>query len=644
MHEKTLSFLLLFLITACAQARVVHLLPKPQEIVEKKGIHHFEMGRKVTLADPTNCALLREVLENNGCQVEKKAKAHILVRLTDRIDGVHDYTLSGYENEAYRLDVETNSIRIEAITPVGVIRAAQTLQQLAEGYRSRSAIEAVRITDWPAFKIRGFMHDVGRTYIPVEELKRQLQLLSRFKVNTFHMHLTDNQAWRFEVAPYPQLTDATTMTRDAGNYYTQQECRELEEYAFHHGITIIPEIDILSRCAAFRRAMKHPAQTKQSISELKTIMNEIVGTFVHAPYIHLGTDRVSDCDPDLLPAVTDWIHQLGRKTIVRKNNAGDTGQADMVQLGSTDGKKVTGKPNIDSRYWNINHFDVFADLAGIYLSDILYRQHGDEETAGAIVAVWNDHALPSVPDIVRQNNLYANVIASASRAWTGGGLQNIEQRGARLPDKGDELKDFDDWERRFLFHKDHSLSKEPIPYVRQSHVRWQVKYQHEIRSVTGAGIYLRHTWDDRVPALFPKPHPGDTAYAWTHVYSPVEQNVGTLIELQNYSRSEADLVPKYGHWDCKGSRLWLNDVEILAPLWQHHEQRVDYETPLADENFTARNPVILHLEKGWNKVFLKLPYVHVPDIRLNKWMFTFVFTDLEGRRALDFDYQPSLAP
>ena len=81
-------------------------------------------------------------------------------------------------------------------------------------------------------------------------------------------------------------------------------------------------------------------------------------------------------------------------------------------------------------------------------------------------------------------------------------------------------------------------------------------------------------------------------------------------------------------------------MEIIAPLWRHHGQRVGLETPLADENMAARKPFVLHLDKGWNTVRMVLPYAETPKIRLNKWMFTFVFTDLEGRRALDLDYDP----
>ena len=71
--------------------------------------------------------------------------------------------------------------------------------------------------------------------------------------------------------------------------------------------------------------------------------------------------------------------------------------------------------------------------------------------------------------------------------------------------------------------------------------------------------------------------------------------------------------------------------------------RIDSETPLKNENLTARKPVAVHLRQGWNKVFLKLPYVAAPGVRLNKWMFTFVLTDIDGRDALpDIVYQPKI--
>ncbi len=650
--KKTVLLLLLALVAIAAHARLAHLLPRPQLVSLKPSEKLFPLGTRVVIDDPTACPLLREVLEANGCRLvdvadhkaTRSVKGRIVVRLVDSIEGAYDYPLEGYENEAYRLDIGERLVSIEAVTPTGVIRAAQTLQQLAEGYQGRSGLEAVSITDWPAFKLRGYMHDTGRSFIPFDQLKHQLLMLSRFKVNTFHWHLTENQAWRFEVQSYPQLTSAQSMTRHAGEYYTQEQCRELEAFARRLGIIVIPEIDMPGHSQAFQRAMGHSMQSRQGLSEMKTVLAEVAGAFPLAPYIHIGADEVGITMPDFVPAMIDWLHTLGRKAVVWNPTKADPRQADMVQLWSTAGRLVSGRPNIDCRYNYLNHFDAFADVAAIYLSNIYYAERGSAELAGEISAVWNDHVLPTADDILRQNAFYPAVVASASRAWQGGGRQYIEQRGCCLPTEGDEHDDFADWENRFLFHKAHSLSQEPIVYVRQSHLRWRIGYKGRSYDAAGAAVYLNHTWRNVVPALLPPGQPGDTAWAETRVFSPDSQKVGALIELQNYSRSEQDSVPDYGRWDLKGSRIWLNGVEVLAPIWQHHARRLDNETPLADENMTARKPVILHLEKGWNTVRLLLPYGPAPGIRLNKWMFTFVFTDPEGRRALDLDYVPAPNP
>ena len=183
------------------QAGVEHLLPKVQ-MIEDTGKEPFVLGRPVKVVysgGAAQCPLLEEILVDNGCALAQKG-ATVKIRLVKSIKGAYDYELYGYENEAYTLKVSADKILIEAVTNTGVIRAAQTLVQLAEGCeKGYEAIPAVKITDWPAFKLRGYMHDTGRSYIPVDELIKQIELLSRFKVNTFHWHLTENQAWRFEV-------------------------------------------------------------------------------------------------------------------------------------------------------------------------------------------------------------------------------------------------------------------------------------------------------------------------------------------------------------------------------------------------------------------------------------------------------------
>lgn len=89
-------------------------------------------------------------------------------------------------DEAYKLRVTSNEIRIEATTETGVYRAVQTLRQLTEKKGKGISVAGCEIVDWPAFRVRGFMQDVGRSYISLEELKREIAALSRYKINVFH--------------------------------------------------------------------------------------------------------------------------------------------------------------------------------------------------------------------------------------------------------------------------------------------------------------------------------------------------------------------------------------------------------------------------------------------------------------------------
>ena len=650
-----------------SMAKITHLLPKPKQIEATQGVT-FALGRTVTITDPTNSTLLQKFFTDNGCTVATGG-APVTVTLVGSIEGAYDYTLAGYENEAYTLEITADAINITAVTKTGVVRAAQTLAQLAEGYDGAPALEALTMTDWPAFKLRGYMHDVGRSFIEFETLKKHIDLLARFKVNTFHWHMTENQAWRFEVKAYPQLTSSASMTRFAGKFYTQEQCRELQDYAKERGVIVIPEIDMPGHSQAFKTAMGHSMQTDEGVAELQVILEEVAAVFPDAPYIHIGADEETIEYPNFLKIMTDKVHSLGKKVVVWNPIRGvtistSTG-ADMTQMWSSSGKVINGMPNIDCRYNYTNHFDVFADLVGIYKSNIYYEQKGNANVAGTISAPWNDRKTPTEEDIIAQNNFYANVIASAERAWIGGGKQYIEKGGTTLPNSGEEYEEFADWERRFLFHKANSLKNEPIPYVKQTNVRWRItdpfpnngnmnatfapeteglKESYTVDGTTygtgiatGAGIYLRHTWGNNiVPTYYGTTnHSNSTSYAWTYVYSDKAQTVGAQIEFQNYGRSEKDTAPDAGKWDRKGSRIWLNDTEILPPTWDNTGVGINNEVDLKNENFTARKPLQVTLKEGWNKVFIKLPYVGASGVRLNKWMFTFVLTDLEGKNAVD---------
>ena len=661
------------LIPLASLAKSTDLLPFPHQLSLTEGAAPFRLHRAVAVDDATGSQALLRFLADNGCTVSPQAQARVCVKLVDRVDGAYDYRLEGFPCEAYRLDIRADEVCIEAVTPTGVLRAVQTLTQLAEGYEAGTeALEALTLTDWPAFKLRGWMQDVGRSFLSVDELRREIDRLSRFKVNVFHWHLTEKLAWRFEVKAYPQLTEAKNMVRYAGQFYTQAQCRELEAYAAERGVTVIPEIDMPGHSDVFTKAMGFDMQSAQGRVALKRILDEVGQTFTQAPYIHIGGDEVALQDGFLEEMAAYVRTSLKRRVVVwnpLNNKSVTAAMADMTQMWSSRGQVVKGMPNIDCRYNYTNHFDVYADLVGIYKSNIYYAQQGSEELAGTISAAWNDTKTPTEHDIIRQNNQYANILASAERAWRGGGKQYIETGGTTLPNAGEEYEEFADFERRLLFHKAHSLKDADMPYVKQSNVRWRITdpfpnggnasltlppeqatddilpqsytyggNTYRTRLATGAGIYLRHIWHPVVPSFLPNPSTNQTAYAWTYVYSPEEQEVGAQIEFYTYSRSGNDYAPKAGQWDRRGSRIWLNGQEIPAPKWQQTDRDIpqDHATlGLTNENLTAREPVALHLRKGWNKVFLKLPHVDSGGTKRDKWQFTFVITDTEGRNAVE---------
>jgi len=673
--KKLLALVAVIVATTCgalADSATALLLPKPHELTENGA--SFNLAQAVKINDPTGSPLLSSLFPNQSAT----SAATVGVNLVDASTlGTFDYALAGFPNEGYKLEVTATAINIQAVTPTGVIRAAQTLMQLAQA-SGGTAIPGVSITDYPAFKLRGYMHDVGRSFVSFDELKHEVDLLSRFKVNVFHWHLTDNQGFRFESKAYPQLNASSAMTRFAGSYYTQAQCTELEAYAAERGMIIIPEIDMPGHSQAFQTAMGFAMNSDQGKPVLKALLDELAAAFPLAPYLHIGCDEAGTTAA-FVNEMSQYVKEtLGRKCLVWNPISGVTiskanlPYIDMTEMWGTAGRKIDGLPNIDCRYNYINHFDVFADLVGIYKSNIYYAQQGSAEVAGAISGLWNDRKTPTETDIIRQNNLWANAIATAERGWMGGGLQYIETGGTTLPNSGSEFEEFADWERRFLYYKGTWLQDESIPYVRQTNIKWRItqafpnggtagtvfppeestadvlpdEYTYDGQTyttsmATGGAVYLRHVWGTTVPAFFSSPQLNTTAYAWTYVYSPVAQTAGALIEFQNYSRSENDKAPDAGTWDRKGSRIWVNGTEVAPPTWGNSGKSISSEVDLQNENFTARSPMSVSLNAGWNKVFIKLPYVSASGIRLNKWMFTFVLTDAEGRNALEgITYSP----
>lgn len=598
---------------------------------------------------PSSLLPLPQKYQFNG----KKSSGELTVeeKYVSQIEGAK------FQEEAYHLSITSKGILLEATTPKGMYWGRQTLEQLKFTKNKKTWVPQCDITDWPAFRIRGFMHDVGRSYIPVEELKREISLLSRYKINVFHWHLTENQAWRLECRKYPQLNAPENMEREKGKFYTLDEARQLMEFCKQHQVLLIPEIDMPGHSAAFERTFKTDMQSEKGTQILKDIIDEVCATF-DVPYLHIGTDEVQFTNPDFVPMMVKYIRDKGKKVI--SYNPGwnyKPGEIDMTQLWSYRGKAQKGIPAIDCRYHYANHFDTYADLVAMFNSRIYNQPEGSDDLAGCIVAFWNDRFIDNTPQLLAENNFYPYMLTLAERAWRGGGNCYFDGKGTLLwEDEPEQLAAFREFEHRLLWQKKTWLKEVPFPYVCQTQSKWQITdafpnggdlnkvfppeekedsvYQYEgktykTRKIIGNGIYLRHVWGTLVPGFYANPQENHTAYATRWIYSPKERKAKLALEFQNYSRSESDLAPHQGTWDYKCSRAWLNGQEIMPPVWQNTNTERSNEITLKNENYMSRPAIDITLKKGWNKLMLKLPVgkFSSKETRLVKWMFTAAILD-----------------
>lgn len=226
--------------------------------------------------------------------------------------------------EYYALKVDRDSVFVSASDSAGLYYAMQTLEELKD--RKTGRIPCVEIVDWPRFRWRGYMQDVSRHFFDVDFLKKQIDAMSRLKLNVLHLHLTDAAGWRVETDAYPLLTSMAAWREGDlwkdwwfgdrkylsegtdgayGGYYTKEELRDLVYYAAARHITVVPEIEMPSHSDEVLAVYPELSCTgepyvhsdfcigkEETFVFLENVLTEIMEIFP-SRYIHIGGDEAS---------------------------------------------------------------------------------------------------------------------------------------------------------------------------------------------------------------------------------------------------------------------------------------------------------------------------------------------------------------
>lgn len=548
--------------------------------------------------------------------------------------------------EGYHLKVDAERITISAASRAGVFYGIQTLKQLV---KDRTTLQGIEIKDSPAFNWRGYMVDVGRNYQSMTLLKQQIDVMAAYKLNVFHMHLTEDIAWRLASKRYPELTKPEHMERNKGMYYSTAEIKELIKYCRDRHILFVPEIDMPGHSAAFNRAMKVDMQSDSGLVIVKNILKEFCETY-DVPYIHIGADEVKITNKNFVPEVSAFLKSLNKK-VIGWEPGGNFDPSTIRQLWMDDAGLTSGKTKIqyiDSRHLYLNHMDPLESVVTIFNRQLAGVNYGNNEALGATLCLWPDRAVAVETDAIRMNGVYPAILAFAERSWLGYGYAdwaaNMDLNGQHA------LTDFKEFEDRLLKHKEQYFTELSFPYQEQASVTWQLygPYLNEgkldkafapedasfeidktpaAQTAIGGTIILRHWWAPKIKGVIKAPAQNTTWYAFRKIWADRDTTKNFWIGFGNPSRSQATDSPPIEQWDTHQSAIWLNETLIPPPVWKRGGKKGDLEIPLVDEGYEYRPTTPLRLKKGWNTVKIKAPIGSFQGKNWNnpeKWMFTFI--------------------
>ena len=321
---------LLFSSFTFGQDCLLNIIPRPFSVTCGDGSFRIVKNTKIVAkneAERKLAAILNDLIARKiGFKLDVTRTEQKKNSIQLRIENMAGHWRS---NEEYSLRVSPAQVEISG-DEAGGFYAAQTFEQLLPtNGSSNMAVKTLQIQDYPRFRYRGTHLDVSRHFMPVSFVKKFIDLMSQYKFNQFHWHLTDDQGWRIEIKKYPKLTEIGSQRPETmkeklfspyvgdgvphGGFYTQEEIKDVVAYAKARHINVIPEIELPGHASAALAAYpqfgckpdyKYKVQTTWGIFKevfcptdetfkfLEDVLEETIALFPDSPYIHIGGDEV----------------------------------------------------------------------------------------------------------------------------------------------------------------------------------------------------------------------------------------------------------------------------------------------------------------------------------------------------------------
>jgi hexosaminidase len=338
----------------CSGKKTLNIVPYPQKVEMRTGSFGMK-GTPVFISGSLDKMSAKAAEEFAGHLSTVTGKENDIIKKQTKRCISFD-TDASLAREGYKINVERNGVKITASSYTGFLYAIQTIKQMlpVEIYgtkcerRAKWKLPCVSISDKPRFAYRGMHLDCARHFFSVEEVKRYLDIMSVYKLNVFHWHLTDDQGWRIEIKKYPKLTEigayrnGTMVGHDFssndgiryGGFYSQEEIKDVINYAAGLGITIIPEIDLPGHMAAALASYPefgctggpYEVWTRWGISKnvlcpgkeasfkfIEDVLTEVMDLFP-SEYIHIGGDECPKDSWKECPDCQKRIKELGLKS------------------------------------------------------------------------------------------------------------------------------------------------------------------------------------------------------------------------------------------------------------------------------------------------------------------------------------------